>query len=374
MNAVRDFTERPQPDRDEIKRSVARICEPELVYEIRAPSTTKGTVSGYFDDLDALASAAANANQPGLAAAGVYVTVNPVRHELLARSANQSAPYARHTTSDADIARRCGLLVDLDSIRPAGISATLAEHEAALQRAWQIHAALDAREWAAPIVCDSGNGAHLIYPIDLPNDAAATALIKRVLEALALRFDDAAVTVDRSCFNAARIVKIPGTVARKGSHLVERPHRVSRIIDAGGPDCVNREQLEELATTIPDPPAPTSRAANDHGRASRTSLSQWIARHGIAVKREAAWNGGTRFILEACLFDRSHSGTSAALIERASGAKVYKCQHSSCVDKHWVDVRKKFEPDRSQPRRRRSRWAHTPGLAGEYEEGVAADG
>jgi hypothetical protein len=103
-------------------------------------------------------------------------------------------------------------------------------------------------------------------------------------------------------------------------------------------------------------------------------LSQWIARHGIAVKREAAWNGGTRFILEACLFDRSHGGTSAALIERASGAKVYKCQHSSCVDKHWVDVRKKFEPDRSQPRRRRNRWAHTPGLAGEYEEGVAADG
>jgi hypothetical protein len=66
MNRARDFTERPQPDRDEIKRSVARICEPELVYEIRAPGTTKGTVSGYFDDLDALASAAANANQPGL--------------------------------------------------------------------------------------------------------------------------------------------------------------------------------------------------------------------------------------------------------------------------------------------------------------------
>jgi uncharacterized protein DUF3987 len=65
---------------------------------------------------------------------------------------------------------------------------------------------------------------------------------------------------------------------------------------------------------------------------------------GIAVKRTLPWNGGTRFILEQCLFDSSHHGTSAALIELDNGAKVYRCLHNGCVDRKWADVREKFEP------------------------------
>ena len=32
--------------------------------------------------------------------------------------------------------------------------------------------------WPAPVVIDSGNGAYLLYRIDLPNDDQATALVK----------------------------------------------------------------------------------------------------------------------------------------------------------------------------------------------------
>lgn len=48
----------PQPDRTEIGRALALICKPGEVYELRAPGTTKATVSGYYNDLDALAESA----------------------------------------------------------------------------------------------------------------------------------------------------------------------------------------------------------------------------------------------------------------------------------------------------------------------------
>jgi hypothetical protein len=297
------------------------------VYELRAPNTKQGTVSGYFDDFAALAQAVIRANQPALGAPGIYFTINPVRRDSLARSANAAKPYAKHTTADTDIVRRCFFFIDLDSVRASGISATETEQEAALQLAVRVRAYLTDRGWPQPTTCDSGNGAWLNYRINLPNDGAATALIKRALEGLALAFDDEAVAIDRTTFNAARIVKVPGTMARKGSDLAERPHRRSRVIDAGSTDVVSHEQLEEIAAMIPDPPP---RAACANGSRASESLVDWIATRGIAVRRELPWNGGTRFILERCVFDPSHHGTSAALIELGGGAKVYRCLHNAC--------------------------------------------
>ena len=45
------------------------------------------------------------------------------------------------------------------------------------------------RAWPDPVAGDSGNGWHLLYRIDLPNDADAASLLKKVLQALAARFD-----------------------------------------------------------------------------------------------------------------------------------------------------------------------------------------
>ena len=56
-------------------------------------------------------------------------------------------------------------------------------------------------------------GLHLLYRVELPVDSD---LLKRCLEALALRFDDAAVKIDRTVFNPSRIVKLYGTLTQKG--------------------------------------------------------------------------------------------------------------------------------------------------------------
>jgi hypothetical protein len=53
----------------------------------------------------------------------------------------------------------------------SGVSSTDEEHQAAIVRAAEI-AAYRGRErgWPTPILADSGNGAHLLYRIDLVND------------------------------------------------------------------------------------------------------------------------------------------------------------------------------------------------------------
>ncbi len=196
--------------------------------EVRVLGSRK-TWSGYFDDLEAAASAAAELDRPGWQ---VYLNLNEVDRAVLARAVNRVRDMGRNdpSTSDRDVVRRRWLLVDLDPVRPSGVSATDAEKEAAHGRAEEIMAHLRSQGWPGPVVADSGNGYHLLYPIDLPNDKEGGELVKSVLEALAFRFDDDEVKVDTGVHNAARIVRLYGTVCRKGDDLPERPHRRSRIL------------------------------------------------------------------------------------------------------------------------------------------------
>jgi hypothetical protein len=86
-------------------------------------------------------------------------------------------------------------------------------------------------QWQRPIIGDSGNGAHLLYPIDLANDQEALLFVSAALNELDRRYSDDVVKVDVTCGNAARIWKAYGTVARKGDSIPDRPHRISRILE-----------------------------------------------------------------------------------------------------------------------------------------------
>src|SRR5262249_23056316 len=154
---------------------------------------------GYFDDSAIMAEAAV---QWSGKAPGVYATLNPCTPTLLARSANRMTERARQTTSDADILQHRWLPVDFDPVRPAGISSTDAEHAAAVQRASACSAWLKHHGWPEPVAADSGNGAHLLPRIDLPNVRASRDLLKRCLEALAMHFSDDVVRVDLTPVNA----------------------------------------------------------------------------------------------------------------------------------------------------------------------------
>ncbi len=119
----------------EITRAHELLFEPGQVVELRALKARE-TVSGYFDDGEALAQKAVELDGRGYV---VYVTLNEVDPALLARAENRARRvYREPTTSDSGIVRRRWLPLDFDPVRPAGVSSTDKEKGAALLRAREV--------------------------------------------------------------------------------------------------------------------------------------------------------------------------------------------------------------------------------------------
>ncbi len=190
-------------------------------------------------------------------AEAVYFTLNPIKLDV-AKSAR-----------DEDISRRRLVLIDADPTRDfaarrlasAKLSATDGEKTHALRLLVEVHGYLASRGWPAPVLADSGNGYHLVYAVDLPNDDQSRTLIKGLLQALARRFDKAEAAIDTKVFNASRVCKLYGTLSRKGMPTPDRPHRASSVLEIPadfGRNPVAREMLEAVAalTTHPTPPLP----------------------------------------------------------------------------------------------------------------------
>lgn len=219
----------PRADLAEIKLGISLLFATDAVVEVRIPKTRAGVVAGYFDDYSVLAKSVC-ASDMSYRAAGVYYVLNLVNPALLGRAYNRLKEQAEYTAADNDILRRRWLPVDLDPVRPAGISSSESEHQAAIDRARLIAQEM-ANEWGSPIIADSGNGAHLLYRIDFPNDQESLAAVSKALAKLDRRYSDHVVKIDVTCANAARIWKAYGTVARKGDSTPSRPQRLSRILE-----------------------------------------------------------------------------------------------------------------------------------------------
>jgi hypothetical protein len=330
-----------QSDPNEIMRTSRVLLLAGDVGECRIPKTRReGVVSGYFDDPEALKKAVLSRNGD----AGIYMTLNPVLPQLLARCANRLQAYAKVTTGDKDVLRRRRLLLDFDPVRPSEISSSDQEHAAALLRARAAQHILSREGWPRGILYDSGNGAHLIYFINLPNDEASTRLIENVLKGLAKRFDDDKVKLDQTVYNAGRIVKLWGTVARKGDNIAERPHRLSRLLEAPPQVyAVARELLVRVAATV-ESPKPPPQAAPPH--AGSFNLEAFISRH-LKAREPVTVEGWRKWVLEECPFNPDHKAPDAAVFQGPDGRIGFKCLHASCAGKHWADVREHFEGPRA---------------------------
>ena len=332
---------------DEIRRAVALLAPDGGVVEVRALADSV-THSGYFDDHDLLAEQV-EALDADPSVAGIYVTLNDVNPALLARRANRIKMRLSRkdaTTADADIIRRRWLPVDIDPVRPSGVSSTDAEHDAALAAAERIAAYLAEQGFPAPVRADSGNGAHLLYRIDLPNDEPSTALVKNCLATLDALFSSEAVTVDTANHNAARIWKLYGTTSRKGDSTPERPHRRARVLAAPAEiGVVPVERLRHLAGLLPreDPLQPKKKAAG-------IDLAAWLVEHGIAVRSTRPWQGGTLFTLAECPFSSAHKDGAFA-IQFANGAVFAGCHHASCGGgvQRWPELRGMYEKKGRKP-------------------------
>ena len=297
--------------------------------------------SGYFDYEHI--SAVPEALKRLLSFRGVYVTVNPVNPDLLARAVNRLRPAGRNpTTADTDIVRRRWLLIDCDPRRASGVSSSNAEHESALAKAREIRNGLSSLGWADPIMTDSGNGAQLMYRIDLPADDGE--LVRRVIGEIA-KASSEQVAIDTSVHNPARIWRLPGTMNCKGDSIPERPHRMARILDEPQDIVpVSREQMQDIVsyqnedtqTDVPDDEWKHTMPAFD--------LDSWIAQYCPELGSPQPWKGGRKWIFPVCPFNEAHTNKSAVLIQEPSGAVAFKCHHNGCSGNDWRALRELREP------------------------------
>ena len=297
--------------------------------------------SGYFDYEHI--SAVPEVLKRLLSFRGVYVTVNPVNPDLLARAVNRLRPAGRNpTTADTDIVRRRWLLIDCDPRRASGVSSSNSEHESALAKAREIRDGLSSLGWPDPIMTDSGNGAQLMYRIDLPADDGE--LVRRVIGEIA-KASSEQVAIDTSVHNPARIWRLPGTMNCKGDSIQERPHRMARILEEPQDIVsVSLKQMQDIVsyqnknpqTDVPDDEWKHTIPAFD--------LDSWIAQYCPELGSPQPWKGGRKWIFPVCPFNEAHTNKSAVLIQEPSGAVAFKCHHNGCSGNDWRALRELREP------------------------------
>ena len=314
-----------------------RLLKPKgQLFEIRILQG-KQTISGYFTDGEKLLK---ELNKVSLKGANVFYTLNQIDESCYSREQHDCFRQCKVTTSDADIVAYNWMLIDLDPIRKTGISSTAAELTEAYKLGLRIVEYLRELQFAAPVMACSGNGIHLLYSVNLANTKENAQLIERCLKALALLFNDDKVEVDTSVFNPARISKLYGTMAQKGSSTANRPHRMSRIISAPTvAKITKKEALERLANELPKEPTATRTKKNAF------DIEGWLEQYGIRVNSVKTWKDTTKYVLEECPFDGSHRAPDSAIIRQPSGTICFKCLHNSCRGHDWHELRLKFEPD-----------------------------
>jgi hypothetical protein len=295
----------------------------------------------------------------------VYVLINPAKPELYARAPGLLKDWAKVTTADTAIETITGILLDFDAEREAGISSTDEQHKAALARAARccdmlMMAGFDGR---SIIIADSGNGAHLLIAVDLPNTTRKVKrgqkpepdptleLVTRFLSAVAAEFDDDVITVDMKCVNAARITKLYGSISRKGFDVEDRPHRGSCLLDARDEFVPATRDLIELIASRAPKEAPREQGLRQYA-GKKIDLDEWLARVGLADKvgRAKSWNGGVLYEFKGfCPFSDAHTA-GAWVSQYSDGALAAGCQHNTCAGREWKDLREIYEPEATRQR------------------------
>jgi hypothetical protein len=206
-----------------------------------------GNRVGYFDDLQNAVDALAGDKEYR----AVFFSLNVCPRVPDGFAANHFYR-ASSRFKKGDYARRQLLLVDCDPRRGADSSSTDTQKATAYRQVTAIREFLRNLGFPEPVLEDSGNGYHLLYSIDEPNDESTETLIRNFLAGLSAKFSDEESNVDIGNFEANRPCKLYSTWARKGkdpslwrqSRVLEVPARETELPAKHGR---GRETISDVA-------------------------------------------------------------------------------------------------------------------------------
>lgn len=327
-------------DREQIYKWWSLFHEEGDITEVRVLG--RRNYSGYYKDIEKLI----NDIEPfdNDSDEQIYFILNVINVACYGRPQSERLVMSpKNSTVDNDIIGRRWVMVDLDPKRPAGTNSSNDELQKAHLKAVEVYKFLKSNGFSEPVIAISGNGYHVNIPCRIGISEENDLIIKRFGLALSMMFDDEFIEVDQKVHNRARLCKVYGTTSKKGANNPDRPWRVSHIVKAPI-DIVptDIEYFKKIADLYPEErPKPSS--DNNWGR-EKFNLPTFLDKHGIGYKTQSV-AGGTKYILDHCVFDENHKGKDAVIFQRDNGAIAYVCLHNSCSQYTWRDVRLKFEPD-----------------------------
>src|SRR5512135_1106160 len=232
---------------------------------------------------------------------GVYWTINPITPAYLENYGSRLQRRRTGTARDVDIIARYWLPIDADAVRrdtvtgaPLSVVSSTDTEKANIARliAQVRDYLVGDLGWPEPVQVDTGNGFADFYALPgltlprcpdpdnpgcLKYDATADTLIRDVIHTLSYKFSNELGSIDDAVFNSSRIMKVPGTIARKGLSSPDRPHRASKIIYTPPTIIsVTIEQLQLVADQLAKTPVisqpgskttPLELSLTDNGRA-----------------------------------------------------------------------------------------------------------
>lgn len=284
----------------------------------------------------------------------IYFVLNSIDKDCYARpQCERFVKSPKVTTTDSDIIRRKFLLLDFDPIRKSQTNSSDAQFELAHKKAQDVYRFLIREHgFTDSIICVSGNGWHVLVPVDLPCNKETDKIIKDFYTYMGSVFTDDKVEFDEKVYTNARLTKLYSTVAKKGANVPSNPWRQSKIVYIPKdlkPTPI--EKIKELADLAPK--EEPKQAPNRPNRPNRQynnapfDLVSWLNEHNIEYKVQSQ-GSSTKYVLKHCPWEDSHSSKKeweSALFQNADGQITFACFHSHCHDKTWFDFRQFYEPD-----------------------------
>lgn len=342
-------------DINEIRKTLDLFKTDNGLLEVRILSTTneRENYAGIFDNYNALISEVLKFDKFPY---NIYFIFNELKDAVSGRACYNKIVRSAKTIKDVDIKYRRWLFIDIDPIREGGvkdIASTNEEMEASKVVAREVRSYLRAEGFPSPVVCESGNGTHLLFRVNNePNNNEIDSIFGNFLSYLSFKYSTSAVDIDVKVKNAARLTKFYSSTSRKGGDTPTRPHRQSRIIVIPKKiECASLETIKKIAdkyksiAQAEDPDA--QRRANSNftnfNNKEKFNIDNFLSQHGIVVEKEEIVNGNTRkLILKTCPFNEEHGRDSAIFV--SDKGIVFTCFHDGCSGNTWRDLRLKFDP------------------------------
>lgn len=296
------------------------------------------TITGYFDDLS-IAVAVIQRLDLEVKPESINISLNPVKPELLGR-ANNRLKANINRTSDKEVIIRKNVLIDIDSVRSSGVSATDSQILEAEKVTDQVIKRVEEINLPEPLKAFSGNGFHLLFKLD-PEIKSEKNYVKAFTSAIAEQFTHEHVEIDTTVTNSSRLVKAYGTHARKGDQTPTQPHRLAKVLLAPDtPEPISISFLNQLSEAYkPEAKEEREMVNSAVGNEPRFDLPAYLSHYKVTVLETKKSGTATVHCLETCLFDPSHTPNKASIVVNEDGKLFYQCFKKGCTNHTWNEAR-----------------------------------